>query len=266
MIILKILEWFFVIVFVNVIIQFTIVIYDWLNFQNKPLPSHSSIAWEVLQETVANSFAFLTYAFGLINYDPIFLKKENKKYPPVLLVHGYMMNRACFIYIHIRLAIDGFRVFSVNLYPPKLSITELAERVADKMEEIADKTGEKEVYLIGHSMGGLVTRYYSISPRGAGRVKRLITLASPHRGTRIAVLGMGINAKEMVPGSEFLNELNKKPLPPIYSIWSTLDNLIVPPEHAYSDNISNLSIPAKGHIAMLFSNTVYRHILSLLTE
>lgn len=266
MIILKILAWFFIVVLVYIVIQFTLVIYDWLNFRHKPIGSPLSIAGEILGEAVVNSFAFLTYVLGFINYDPLFLRKENKKYPPVLLVHGYMMNRACFMYVHIRLALDGFRVFSVNLYPPALSIRDLAERVADKMDEIEDKTGEKGAFLIGHSMGGLVTRYYGNSPRGAGRIKKLITIASPHRGTRMAVLGLGINAKEMIPGSEFLNEMNKKPLPPIYSIWSTLDNLIVPPEHAFMDTIPNVSLPFKGHIAMLFSNTVYRHVLRLLTE
>ena len=115
-------------------------------------------------------------------------------------------------------------------------------------------------------MGGLVSRYYSSSPRGAGRVRGIITIASPYKGTRIAVLGIGKNAKEMIPNSEFLNELNKKPMPKIYALWSTLDNLIVPPEYAFMEGMPHDSLPLKGHIAMLFSNVVYRHILSYLKE
>ena len=134
------------------------------------------------------------------------------------------------------------------------------------MDEIADKTGEKEIYLIGHSMGGLVSRYYSSSPRGKGRVRGIITIASPFKGTRIAVLGIGKNAKEMIPGSEFLNELNKKPMPEIYALWSTLDNLVVPPEYAFMEGMPNDFLPLKGHIALLFSNAVYSRILSHLKE
>jgi triacylglycerol lipase len=266
MIVFNILAWIFVIVLLFIVNQFAIVIYDALNTHKKPIGHGAAIALEVMQEAVVTFISLITYALGFINYDALFLKKDNKKYPPVLLVHGYMMNRACFFYVHLRLVLDGFRVFTVNLYPPVLSITDLAERVADKMDEMADKTGEKEAYLVGHSMGGLVTRYYSSSPRGKGRVKRIITIASPHKGTRIAVLGIGKDAREMIPGSEFINELNKKPMPPLYALWSTLDNLIVPPENAFMEGMPNDSLPLNGHIAMLFSNTVYRHIVSHLKE
>ncbi|MCL4557109.1 MAG: alpha/beta fold hydrolase [Deltaproteobacteria bacterium] len=264
MIVFKVLARFFIVVLVYVAAQFAIAVYDRLNFQHKPMGSGLSIAREVLYEAVVTSFAFLTYIIGFVNYDGVFLRRHGKRYPPVLLVHGYMMNRACYIYMHIRLALDGFRVFTVNLYPPLRSIAELSECVADKVDEVDARTGEKEVYLIGHSMGGLVARYYGTSQRGRGRVKGLITIASPHRGTRIAALGIGKNAKEMVPGSAFLSGLDAKPLPRIYSIWSTLDNLVVPPEHAYSEGIPNLSVPFQGHIAMLFSNTVYGHTVRLL--
>ncbi len=262
MIVLNILAWIFIIVLLLIANQFSIVIYDALNSNKKPLKHISTIAIEVLEEAVVTFISLITYGFGFINYDYLFLKKNNKQYPPVLLVHGYMMNRACFFYIHLRLALDGFRVFTVNLYPPALSITTLSERVADKMDEIADKTGEKEVYFVCHSMGGLASRYYSNSPRGTGRVKKFITIGTPHNGTRIAVLGSGKNAREMVPGSEFLNELNKKPMSPTYAIWSTLDNLIAPPENAFMDNMENDSIPFKGHISLLYSNKVYNHISS----
>ena len=266
MIVVDILAWIFVVVLIFLVSQFAIVIYDALNSGKKTAGRMPVIALEVLQEAVFTFIALITYVIGFINYDAVFLKKDNKKYQPVLLVHGYMMNRACFFYIHLRLVLDGFRVFTVNLYPPVKSITELSERVADKMDEIADKTGEKGIYLIGHSMGGLVSRYYSSSPRGAGRVRGIITIASPYRGTRIAVLGIGKNAKEMIPDSEFLKELNKKPIPQIYALWSTLDNLIVPPEYAFMEGMPNDSLPFKGHIALLFSNAVYSRVLGRLKE
>ncbi len=265
MIIVSILAWVFRVVLVYVILQFVLTIYDRLSVQHKPLEGGLGIVvWEVLYEAMVTWLAFLTYGIGFIDYDAIFLRRRDKRYPPVLLIHGYMMNRAYYLYLHVRLALDGFRVFSVNLYPPLRSIPELAERLADKMDYIADKTGEKEAFLIGHSMGGLVARSYAASPRGSGRVKRLITIASPHRGTRIAVLGLGKNAREMVPGSAFLQSLDEKPLPRIYALWSTLDNMVVPPENAYTEGMPNMSVPFRGHIAMLFSNTVYRHVVFLL--
>lgn len=266
MILLKILVWLFVVVLVYTVSQFTIVIYDVLNFQDKKIDRPSLIVREVLVEAVFTFVAFLTYVLGFINYDALFMRKSRTEHPPVLLVHGYMMNRAYFIYMHVRLVLDGFRVFTVNLYPPALSITKLAERVADKMDEIADKTGVNEVIVIGHSMGGLVARYYGSSPRGAGRIKKLITLASPHKGTRIAVLGTGRNAREMEPGSEFLKELGAKPFPPTHAVWSTLDNMIIPAQNAYPDNSPNTSVSCKGHIAMNYSGAVYAVVRTAVLE
>lgn len=266
MIILHILAWIFIVVLVFVLGQFLIAIYDRLNSKDEPFYNRFTVMREIFLEVVFTFLSVLTYVLGFINYDYIFLKSEKKQYSPVLLVHGYTMNRACFLFIHLRLVLDGFRVFTVNLYPPLLSIESLSERVADKMDEIADKTGEKSAYLVCHSMGGLVARYYSNSPRGIGRVKQLITIATPHHGTRIAVLGKGKNAKEMKPGSDFLKQLNKLALPKTYAIWSTLDNLIIPPEHAFIDGVSNISLPFKGHISLLYSNDVYKYTKDVLTN
>jgi len=266
MIILKILAWLFIAVLIFVSATFLLAIYDALNFKKEKLDNIFTIVREILKETVLTFVSIITYIPGFINYDNLFLKKKNKQYLPVLLVHGYTMNRACFLFIHLRLAIDGFRVFTVNLYPPFLSIEELSERVADKVDEITDKTGEKEVYLIGHSMGGLVARYYVNSPRGTGRVKQIITIATPHRGTRIAVLGNGKNAREMIPESEFLKQLNNTHHLPTLAIWSTLDNLIIPPEYATLDGMQNIALPFQGHLSLLYSNLVYKHIYNYLTK
>ncbi len=266
MIVLHILAWIFIVVLIVTVNQFTLAIYDALNARTKPFEGAVAVAVEVLQETVFMFLSVLTYVLGFINYDALFLKKGPSSHPPVLLVHGYMMNRACFLYVHVRLALAGYRVFTVNLYPPALSITELSDRVADKMDEIAEKTGEKQVYLVGHSMGGLVSRYYANSARGDGRIKGLITIASPHRGTKIAVLGIGKNAREMVPGSDFLSALNSTPLPPVFALWSTLDNLIIPAGNGFMDGMENEAVPLKGHMALLYSGAVYRRVVARLSS
>jgi pimeloyl-ACP methyl ester carboxylesterase len=74
-----------------------------------------------------------------------------------------------------------------------------AVTLADLLDKIDDlHGGQAEVYLIAHSMGGLVSRYYLESGKfserpGFVRVKQLITLGTPHRGAPkalSAVLGM----------------------------------------------------------------------------
>lgn len=43
-----------------------------------------------------------------------------------------------------------------------------------------------EIYLLGHSMGGLDCRYYAANNPTDQRIKRLITIATPHQGSPLA--------------------------------------------------------------------------------
>ncbi|MCL4478609.1 MAG: alpha/beta fold hydrolase [Deltaproteobacteria bacterium] len=266
MILLHILVWLFVFLFFFVGIQFIIAVYDNLNFQDHHVDRGIDILTEFIKEVFITWFVFVAYVIGFFNYDSLLLRRTSKHKTPIILVHGYTMNRACFLLIHIRLFMDGFRVFTVNLYPPFKRIESLSELLADKVDEIAEKTGEREVYIIGHSMGGLVARYYSSSPRGMSRVKKIITIATPHNGTRTAALGIGMNANEMKPGAAFLETLQTRHHAPLYAIWSIFDNMVVPPQTGYLKDYPNSSVQFKGHITMLYSSAVYKLIFNEIKE
>lgn len=94
-------------------------------------------------------------------------------------------------------------------------IESAVERAVAKVEAqwpsgVSDQTVEVDV--VGISMGGLVAR---AAARGGGghkrlRIKRLFTLASPHRGARIAkVLALDASARAMRPGSGLLEALDE---------------------------------------------------------
>jgi len=110
---------------------------------------------------------------------------------------------------------------------------------------------------VTHSMGGLVCRAY-LQQSGAGRVAGLVTLAAPHHGTRIARLGLGINAGQMQPDSDWLRALNARPLPsiPIASIWSVDDEILVPPATSRIARARETVFSGLGHLAMVFSPAV----------
>jgi len=70
---------------------------------------------------------------------------------------------------------------------------------------VLDKTGAAKVWLVSHSMGGLVCRsmIQKVCP-DAGRqagdvVGKLFTIAGPHRGIMFAVAGMNIAVPEIAP-------------------------------------------------------------------
>jgi triacylglycerol esterase/lipase EstA (alpha/beta hydrolase family) len=84
------------------------------------------------------------------------------------------------------------------------------------------------VILVGHSMGGLVARAY-LQRHGESRVAGLVTLGTPHQGSRLAHIGYGENARQMRPGSPWLQALaSPAPVVDTVVIYSPHDNFVMP--------------------------------------
>lgn len=125
---------------------------------------------------------------------------------PVLLIHGYGQNRYAW-HLPARsfsnyLARAGFDVFNLDLRGHGRSrhlgarlpahVTEFVrEDVPAAVEEIQKLSGNRPVYVIGHSLGGLIA--YAASPRLNGALAGVTTLGSPYQFTRgspwLAMLG-----------------------------------------------------------------------------
>lgn len=83
-----------------------------------------------------------------------------------------------------------YRVF-VYQYPTHLSVAHSAGSLASLIRNVlpAGATAP-DLTVIAHSLGGLVARHALQAPDLAGRMKDLITLATPHHGTVLASLVM----------------------------------------------------------------------------
>jgi triacylglycerol lipase len=91
---------------------------------------------------------------------------------------------------------------------------------------------DRPIDVLGFSMGGIVGRYYTQRLDHRKRVRHLITVGSPHRGTWTAHLLPRNGARQMRPGSRFLRELNHDVHDlghvTLSSIWTPFDLMIVP--------------------------------------
>lgn len=178
--------------------------------------------------------------------------------PPVLLVPGYAMNRSCFWFLALYLRRRGWRwVWPVNAGPWSSPIPVQAARLAERVAELKAATGAAQVDLVGHSMGGLICAWYLQELGGAAHVRRLVTLGTPWRGTRIAVFGLRREARDLLPGSEIVQGLGP-PAVPTTALWSPDDTIVLPPAHARRDALPGVELPGIGHLSLLMSATVYR--------
>jgi Predicted acetyltransferases and hydrolases with the alpha/beta hydrolase fold len=96
-------------------------------------------------------------------------------------------------------------------YAARLSLASAARAAFHAMQERG--LLEQELDLIGISMGGILARALAVNLFSLGEIKarRVLTVASPHRGAKIArVVIPDAAAWDMRPGSRFLTELNKR--------------------------------------------------------
>jgi len=183
--------------------------------------------------------------------------------PLLLLVHGYVCNRGQWWWLCRHLRARGFAVATVNLEPPFGGIDAFAEQLRSCIEALLAETGADRVTLIAHSMGGLIARAY-LKRYGSARVSRLITLGSPHRGTMIAHLGLGRDAREMQLGSAWMRRLseNETFAIPVLSLWGGLDAIVVPQDASRLPGARDRVLTDLGHLALLLSPAVLQSLLA----
>ncbi|MEU4208498.1 alpha/beta fold hydrolase [Streptomyces sp. NPDC026206] len=178
---------------------------------------------------------------------------------PVLLLHGFIDNRSVFVLLRRSLRRHGWQqVWSLNYSPLTCDIRTAAVLLGNHVEEVCARTGREQVDMVGHSLGGLIARYYIQRLGGDARVRTLVTLGTPHGGTRVAPL-MSAHplVRQMRPESDVIAEL-AEPAPHcathFTAFWSDLDQIMVPVETAaidHPDLISrNVRVSGVGHLAL----------------
>ncbi|MEU3436671.1 alpha/beta fold hydrolase [Streptomyces sp. NPDC006863] len=184
--------------------------------------------------------------------------------PPVVLLHGFIDNRSAFVVLRRALTRYGRRPESLNYSPLTRDVRTAAALLGRHVEEICARTGHGRVDVVGHSLGGLIARYYVQRLGGDRRVRTLVTLGTPHGGTAVAP-GAGIHpiVRQMRGGSSVIEEL-RGPAPGcrtrFVSFWSELDQVMVPVGTACVDHPDldavNVRVTGIGHLALPVHPTV----------
>jgi len=206
---------------------------------------------------------FLIY---LISFYSFFIKSynTNMKKTPILLVHGYVNFSSVWLFHALRLKRKGYGpIFLINLGFPFSSIETYTSKVKKKITEIQKVTQKREIILIGHSMGGLVSSYFAGKYPNYADVKAIITLGSPLKGTKIAKIGIGKCCRQMEFKSKFIQTAQQNyPDKIMYHIVTKKDQLIIP----YTSGIVNqekgktYTIDDLGHASLLYSTRVFQKI------
>jgi triacylglycerol lipase len=193
---------------------------------------------------------------------------------PIILIHGVVDNRSVFTMIKRGLRRRGFgRIITLNYSPLTDDVRVVAERLEALVEALCIDTGYERVHVIGHSMGGLVARYFVQRMGGDSRVHTLVTLGTPHQGTAPAKLVPHPVARQMRPGSDILTEL-AAPSPGcrtrFVAVWSDLDQMIIPKPNARIEHpdlmARNVFVPSVGHNSLPVDGRVVHEVCTTLAH
>ncbi|HEU0032729.1 MAG TPA: alpha/beta fold hydrolase [Kofleriaceae bacterium] len=183
---------------------------------------------------------------------------------PVILLHGYAMNRANFVPLAYRLARAGLGPIFGFEYWTLGRVAAGARQLGWFIDEVREATGASEVDIVGHSMGGVVGRYYVTFAGGDGVVRNLITLGSPHAGTDVSAIGVGHPTRELLLGSKLVTRMAAAP--PLQKtrvtvIWSHADALVPGARQRELPGAEVIMYDDLGHVALLGSRRVANEVI-----
>ena len=194
--------------------------------------------------------------------------------PPAILVHGLFAPRATMVPFQWALKRSGLEAYTVRLPPLNMAAVESsAALLASRVDQVLDSGDHERCDIVGMSLGGLISLHYLGKLGGAARVRRMITLGTPVRGSWSAVAALcAPAARQCLPGSDFLAELESSGLPEgpeIIAVYGSFDP-VAPKSRCTIPDIRNIeihTIPQPfAHQSLIASPAAVKTLIELLKE
>jgi len=196
--------------------------------------------------------------------------------PTVVFLHGFVCNRGFWLPWMAHLRARGVPYVSVNLEPVFGEIDAYVPLVDEAVRRARELTGRPPL-LVCHSMGGLAARaWLAAQPQAAverpAAISRVVTIGTPHRGTRLARFSRVGNGRQMRPEGEWLAALAARerelrgpsPYARFTCFHSNTDNIVFPASSGRLPGADNRLVPGAAHVALAFHPRVLRETLELL--
>jgi triacylglycerol lipase len=184
----------------------------------------------------------------------------------VLLVHGFVCNRGLWNPWMKSLLKAQVPFVALTLEPVFGSIDAYVVQIEEAVRRLETATGVAPV-LVAHSMGGLAVRAWLSRMGGTGRFHRVVTIATPHRGTAMAHHAHTTNGRQMRIGSAWLDALTRAEAPAAHQaftcFWSHCDNIVFPTDSATLPGADNRQLEATPHVRMVYHPKVLVEVLRL---
>ena len=133
------------------------------------------------------------------------------------------------------------------------------------LRPIADEVAALDLHgvaLVAHSKGGLIGKHLLAYDDPDGRLDRLVAVATPFGGSRLARYAVGSTLRAFLPGDPVIRSLaaERAVNSRITSIYPRIDPNI--PEGSRLEGATNVEIPIWGHFRILTSSAALAAVVS----
>ena len=222
-----------------------------------------------IKEFFSYMYIFAFWILGFIPFENYVSRRKGAITTPTFIIPGWLHTKAVIFPLFLMLRGRGIEnIFPFSAQPFTGSIEEIAELCVSRIKRILDILADekKEIFLVGHSLGGLVAKYITENQDNFGlKVKKCITICTPHKGTKLAYFAFGKSAKQMVPNSEFVQKYSKVNEKGVYfCMGAEEDQLNIPFDTSYIPEADKIVYRRFGHFSPLFSPSVADDIFTVL--
>jgi pimeloyl-ACP methyl ester carboxylesterase len=214
----------------------------------------------------------LLFPLGFVRALRRFESSGEDSLPPVILVHGLYHNASGWALYRWCLPRSGFsRIYALSYPSFGATFWDHLARLDDLVREVAARSPGRTPVLIGHSLGGLLCRAFADAPGNAGRVRAVVTLGAPHRGSKLAALSFGGLGQSLRFEGPLVKELERRRSPPgsrRLALYSPMDTMVLPCDALRIDDPAweQLEVKPVGHVGMLFHPPTARKVMEYLRE
>ena len=189
---------------------------------------------------------------------------------PIVFVHGAGMRGLAMTPLARKLRAEGRVTFLFTYWPPGQPFAAYARQLYDHLEGIRRESGYDEFDAIGHSAGGLILRRFITVHNRPVRIRRIVTIGTPHSGSELWRFAPAALGFQLRPGGAFLAHLDEVGLPPeveATAISGDFDQLIIPNANARWNvpGAVNHTIRNAGHARLIFHRETLRIVREALS-
>jgi triacylglycerol lipase len=176
----------------------------------------------------------------------------------IVLIHGFFASAGAFRPMRARIEREtGAHVASFT-HAPGQSVRTIARKLARVVDRLPSTS---RVHIVGHSLGGIVARWYVQELGGHARVTQTISMASPFGGAPLARKLPYFVGRDLLGDSATLVRLRTSPHAarvPHTSIIAGEDHIVVPRESGAFHLGEVVVLTGRSHNSLLFDREVVR--------